>query len=82
MEYECGIRLECRAKLTHERVALQGGTNAAIALPPLKDDAVAYMAQNPVIPKEYAMATLERSVFVSRDAGKTWIQIANRGQGK
>lgn len=65
-----------------ERVALQGGTNTAIALPPLKDDAVAYMAQNPVIPKEYAMATLERSVFVSRDAGKTWIQIANRGQGK
>jgi hypothetical protein len=65
-----------------ERVALNDGTNMAIALPPLKDDAVAYIAQNPLTPNEYAIATLERSMFLSRDAGTTWMQIAGRGQGK
>ena len=64
------------------RAALQGSTNTPIALPPLTNDAVAYVAQNPLDPKEYAIATFERSVFVSRDAGRTWTQIADRGRGK
>jgi hypothetical protein len=65
-----------------ERVALKDGTNMAIALPPLKDDAVAHIAQNPLAPNEYAIATLERNVFLSKDAGKAWIQIAGHGKGK
>jgi hypothetical protein len=40
------------------------------------------IAQNPAAPKEYAIATFERSVFVSRDGGHTWVQIAVRGSGK
>lgn len=72
--YSTGPRLE--------RVALQGGANSTVALPPLKDDAVAYIAQNPVTPKEYAIATFERSVFLTKDAGQSWTQIANRGQEK
>jgi photosystem II stability/assembly factor-like uncharacterized protein len=64
------------------RVQLETGQSAAVALPPLSRDAVAYIAQNPVAPKEYAIATFERSVFVSRDAGRTWVQIADRGTGK
>lgn len=64
------------------RVALQGGTKTAVALPPLKEDAVAYAAQNPASTTEYAIATFERSVYISKDAGKTWRPIADRGNGK
>lgn len=53
---------------------------SAISLPPLPQDAVAYLAQNPVDRNEYAIATFERSVYLSKDQGKTWSQIA--GQGK
>jgi len=53
-----------------------------VALPPLKEDAVAYVAQNPANTMEYAIATFERSVYLSKDAGKTWGQIADRGHGK
>ena len=64
------------------RVDLKGGAAAAVALPPLRDDAVAYIAQNAANPKEYAIATFERSVYISKDAGTTWKQIADRGSGK
>jgi photosystem II stability/assembly factor-like uncharacterized protein len=64
------------------RLELKGGAVAAVALPPLRDDAVAYIAQNPANPKEYAIATYERSVFISKDAGKTWKRIADRGSEK
>jgi photosystem II stability/assembly factor-like uncharacterized protein len=64
------------------RVALAGNKASAVPLPPLPNDAVAYIAQNPANPKDYAIATFERSVFISKDAGKTWKQIADRGSGK
>jgi hypothetical protein len=65
-----------------KRVELLSGKISAVALPPLKDDAVAYIAQNPTNPREYAFATFERSVYISMNAGKTWKQIADRGNGK
>ena len=63
------------------RTALEGGANATATLPVLTNDAVAYVAQNPVISKEYAIATFERSVYVTRDGGRTWHQIARNGRG-
>ncbi|HSF21727.1 MAG TPA: glycosyl hydrolase [Burkholderiales bacterium] len=63
------------------RAPLQGGANAAVTLPPLTEDAVAYVAQNPAVEGEYAIATFERSVFVTRDSGRTWRQIARIGKG-
>lgn len=51
-----------------------------VGLPPLADDAVAYIAQNPVRRSEIAIATFNRSVFVSKDAGRTWAAIAHAGQ--
>ena len=56
------------------------GKKTAIDLPPLIRDAVAYIAQNPVKRDEYAIATFERSVYLTKDQGKTWTQIASRGQ--
>jgi hypothetical protein len=67
---------------TLSRIALEGGAVAAVALPALTRDAVAYIAQNPSRRLEYAIATFERSVYLTTDAGRTWKQIAARGAAK
>lgn len=65
------------------RIALKPGAKAEdVALPPLPEDAVAYIAQNPARRDEVAIATFRRSVFVSPDGGRTWKQIASEGTGK
>lgn len=69
-----------RPRLT--RTALQGGANTAASLPALTNDAVAYVAQNPATREEYAIATFERSVYISKNAGKSWQQIARNGRGQ
>ena len=60
------------------------GTRAAteITLPPLSNDAVAFIAQNPASPARYAIATFERNVYVTADAGAQWRQVAERGRTK
>lgn len=62
------------------RVPLTGAAPVQAVLPRLTDDAVAYIAQNPAARSEYAIATFARSVFLSRDAGRNWQQIADRGK--
>ena len=69
-----------RARLT--RLTLGPGHPVKVSLPPLKDDGVAYIAQNPARKLEYAIATFKRSVYLSKDAGESWTQIADRGKGK
>lgn len=64
------------------RLDWSSGKKTEINLPPLTQDAVAYIAQNPVNRNEYAIATFERSVYLTKDQGKTWTQIANKGQAK
>ena len=65
-----------------QRISLAGPRRESATLPPLGRDAVAYIAQNPVRPDEIAIATFERSVFLSEDRGKTWKEIAARGKAK
>lgn len=65
-----------------QRIALDGPRRENAALPQLGRDAVAYIAQNPARRDEIAIATFERNVFVSRDWGKTWKEIAARGKAK
>ena len=67
-----------RARLVQARV--RSGPIRQIKLPPLPNDGVSFMAQNPAAHKEYAIATFERSVFVSKDGGQNWAQIADRGR--
>jgi photosystem II stability/assembly factor-like uncharacterized protein len=64
------------------RAVLAGGKAMPVTLPPLTKDAVAYIAQNPAMSKEYAIATFAKSVYVSKDGGRTWRQIAERGTPK
>ncbi|WP_119153262.1 F510_1955 family glycosylhydrolase [Caldimonas tepidiphila] len=63
------------------RVALADGSKEVVNLPPIGKDAVAYIAQNPRNSSEYAIATFKRNVYVSRDGGRNWKQIAKEGQG-
>jgi photosystem II stability/assembly factor-like uncharacterized protein len=67
-----------RARLT--RTPLNGGTGTQVDLPPLERDAVAYIAQNPAARSEYAIATIERSVYLSKDGARTWKRIAEHGR--
>lgn len=53
---------------------------SALGLPPLNQDAVAYLAQSPTNAQEWAIATLKRDVYLSQDEGKTWNAIAQAGQ--
>jgi len=61
------------------RVPIASGPATEMALPSLGRDAVAYIAQNPATPHEYAIATFERGVYLTKDAGRTWTRVANRG---
>jgi hypothetical protein len=63
------------------RFNLKTRESSGVALPPLARDAVSYVAQNPERRSEYAIATFERSVYLTADGGRTWQQIARNGSG-
>jgi hypothetical protein len=64
------------------RLSLDKGPRQEIKLPRLKEDAVGFMAQNPVAKTEYTIATFQRDVYVTKDGGQSWKQIARRGETK
>lgn len=64
------------------RVNWKTGAKEPVTLPPMTRDAVAYIAQNPVSRNEYAIATFERSVFLTTNMGQSWTHIAQNGQTK
>jgi photosystem II stability/assembly factor-like uncharacterized protein len=62
------------------RIGLKAGSKAEeVKLPALTKDGVAYVAQNPGRRSEIAIATFKRSVYRSKDQGRTWTQIAREG---
>lgn len=64
------------------KLPLDGGHPVQVRLPPLREDAVAYIAQNPSRKLEYAIATFKRDVYVSKDGGESWRQIAQAGKAR
>jgi hypothetical protein len=62
------------------RARLKGGPATQIKLPALTKDAVSFIAQNPARRDEYAIATFNRDVYLSKDAGRSWKAIAERGE--
>jgi len=50
-----------------------------VNLPDLGEDAVNFIAQNPVRTSEMAIATFKKSIFISQNAGKSWSRIADQG---
>ncbi len=64
------------------RMDLGKRTPTEISIPPLANDAVAYIAQDPVASTNYAIATFERDVYVTSNSGAEWREIAQRGRTK
>jgi photosystem II stability/assembly factor-like uncharacterized protein len=64
------------------RMPVAGGASVQVDLPPLSRDAISYIAQNPIERNQYAIATFERNVYLSSDGGRSWTQIAERGEGR
>jgi len=63
------------------RIALAASAKPqALPIPPMPGDAVAYISQNPARRGEIAIATFNRSVFLSKDQGRTWTSIAQNGE--
>jgi photosystem II stability/assembly factor-like uncharacterized protein len=62
------------------RTRLKGGPATQFKLPALTKDAVSFIAQNPARRDEYAIATFNRDVYLSKDAGRSWKAIAARGE--
>lgn len=58
------------------RMALGSGAREEIALPALRRDAVAFIAQNPAQREEFTIVTFERAVYVTPDRGRAWMRIA------
>lgn len=70
----------------HSGDLLVGGPQAIIhkdttvTLPSLdQDDAVQYLAENPMNSKEITVTTYKKNVFISIDSGTTWTQIVKSG---
>lgn len=62
------------------KIALKAGARAVeITLPALAEDAVAYIAQNPVRHSEIAIATYKRNVYLRKDESGVWTQLAKEG---
>lgn len=69
-----------QGKATLSRIGMAPGASPQnMPIPAMKDDAVAYIAQNPVRPGEMAIASFKRNVFLSQDEGRTWKPIAQNG---
>jgi hypothetical protein len=71
---------EGRARLA--RISFDSPHRVQVSLPPLREDAVSHIAQNPGRRLEYAIATFRRSVYLSKDSGQSWVQIADQGQSR
>jgi hypothetical protein len=61
-------------------VDIETGMRSMINIPIMNNDAIAYISQNPVDQRQLAIATFNRCVFISSDAGETWQKIADQGR--
>lgn len=62
------------------RVDIETGGRSTINTPNMDDDAIAYISQNPADKNQLAIATFNRDVYISADAGDTWQKIADQGR--
>ena len=77
-----GVRLLYARALSHDIIdrPLKGGRVAKLQLPHLAGDYVTCLAHSPLDERALAFATRRRDVYLSRDAGRTWQQLASNGE--
>jgi hypothetical protein len=51
-----------------------------INIPTLKEDAINYIAQNPVNNNEWVVTTFKKDVYLFADQGENWAKIADKGK--
>ncbi|MFD2330119.1 hypothetical protein ACFSR7_12780 [Cohnella sp. GCM10020058] len=73
------------AAVANERIIYQilqnGNIFKEIAIKEVdREDMVSFISQNPADPSELSIATIRRNVIISRDNGKSWTKIANKGK--
>lgn len=62
---------------------LAGGQITDLQMPGFdREDGIGYLTASPTRPGELALATFQRSVFLSEDGGQSWREIAHKGMGK
>ena len=62
------------------RIGMAPGASVQdIPIPAMSEDAIAYIAHNPSRSAEIAIASFKRSVYLSKDEGRTWKPIAQNG---
>lgn len=66
---------------TLSEMDIESDEKTAIKIPALSEDAVMYVAQNPVDDQELVFATFNKDVYVSNDRGGNWTKIADKGIG-
>ncbi|WP_442951507.1 F510_1955 family glycosylhydrolase [Paenibacillus sp. GYB004] len=59
-------------------INIESKQSLAIQMP--SKDTITYVVQNPANPKELALATEPKDVYLSTNRGATWIQIAEKGK--
>lgn len=61
---------------------LSEGNTGSIPYPEIsKDDYITFIAINPIITNEIVVVTKKRNIYLAKNWGKTWLQIAQEGKG-
>jgi hypothetical protein len=63
-------------------VTSKDGTKETISIPQIqKEDAISYIAVNPQNEKEIVFTTFNKDIYLTKNSGNSWQQIANKGIG-
>ncbi len=66
---------------TLNRIDIDSKETENITIPALTNDAIAFIAQNPVNDQDMAISTFNKDVYHSIDQGKNWSKIVDQGKG-
>ncbi|MGF9714963.1 glycosyl hydrolase [Paenibacillus sp. JMULE4] len=63
------------------RMDIDAKQTGNINIPAITEDAIAFIAQNPVNEQELAVMTFNKDGYTSSDGGKRWTKIVDQGKG-
>ncbi|WP_166240130.1 F510_1955 family glycosylhydrolase [Paenibacillus turpanensis] len=75
--YAAGIQLEPSLVA----IDLARGSIQNLNIPPMTNDAIAFIGQHPARPNEMAIMTFQNDAYVTQDGAATWTSIIAKGRG-